>query len=181
MLVAGVLANPNAELSTTGLVANTGTITVSGYGKTKVNVGGVMGTHNAAKGSGYINTGDIFVTRSTADGAGNYPIYVGGIAATASVALENAKCYCLIKASDAKDTNCFKGWMTGSSRSETVIAKNCEIGGMSVDEYNVEDEEYQGTNINAKNYFNFIYGSADWTGVADYDGCKYISKAPAIE
>ena len=87
----------------------------------------------------------------------------------------------MIKASDAKDTNCFKGWMTGSSRSETVIAKNCEIGGMSVDEYNVEDEEYQGTNINAKNYFNFIYGSADWTGVADYDGCKYISKAPAIE
>ena len=52
---------------------------------------------------------------------------------------------------------------------------------MSVVEYNVEDEEYQGTNISATNYFNFIYGSADWTGVADYDGCKHISKAPAIE
>lgn len=181
MFVAGVLANPNAALSTTGLVANTGTITVSGYGKTTVNVGGVMGTHNAANGSGYINTGDIFVTRSTADGAGNYPIYVGGIAATASVALENAKCYCNIMAITSNDTNCFRGWITGSSRSETVIAKNCEIGGMSVDEYNVEDEEYQGTNINAKNYFNFIYGSADWTGVTDYDGCTHISKAPAIE
>ena len=181
MLVAGVLANPNAALSTTGLVANTGTITVSGYGKTTVNVGGVMGTHNAANGSGYINTGDIFVTRSTADGAGNYPIYVGGIAATASLALENAKCYCNIMAITSNDTNCFRGWITGSSRSETVIAKNCEIGGMSVVEYNVEDEEYQGTNISAKNYFNFIYGSADWTGVADYDGCKHISKAPAIE
>ena len=180
LLVAGVLANPGNTVSTTGLVANTGTITVSGFGKTTVNVGGVMGEHNSANGSGYINTGDIFVERSSAAET-DYPIYVGGIAATASVALENAKSYCLIKASDAKDTNCFKGWMTGSSRSETVIAKNCEIGGMLVDEYNVEDEEYQGTNINAKNYFNFIYGSADWTGVTDYDGCTHISKAPAIE
>ena len=180
MLVAGVLANPNAAISTTGLVANTGTITVSGFGKTTVNVGGVMGTHNAVNASGYINTGDIFVERSSAAET-DYPINVGGIAATATVALENAKCYCLIKACDAKDTNCCKGWMTGSSRSETVIAKNCEIGGMLVEKYSVEDEEYQGININAKNYFNYIYGSADWTGVTDYDGCEYISKAPAIE
>ena len=27
--------------------------------------------------------------------------------------------------------------------------------------------------LDATNYFNYIYSSADWTGVEDYDGCTF--------
>ena len=177
VIVGGVFAWANGTgLTAAGPVRNSGNITVKGAG-TQVYVAGVNGKHCTTAMNTYVNTGDIAVERVAGS---TYPIYVGGIAATATVNLENAKCYCSIRVDD--DPNTYRGWITGAVRSETVIAKNCELGGKFLGAWDEEDEVYEETKLTSSNYYNYIYGgTTDWTGVTDYDGCKYISNAPAIE
>ena len=179
LYVAGVFGYPGATMTASGLVCNTGDITVKGTG-TSVYIGGCATAHNNKGMNTYVNTGNIYAEckASAADGK----IYVGGIAATATVNLENAKCYCSIRVDD--DPNTYRGWITGAVRSETVIAKNCELGGKFLGAWDEEDEVYEETKLNSSNYYNYIYGSGnatDWTGTDNYDGCTLLTSAPTFE
>ena len=174
VIVGGVFAWASGTgITAAGPVRNSGNITVKGVGS-EVYVAGVNGKHCTTAMNTYVNTGDIAVERVAGS---TYPIYVGGIAATATVNLENAKCYCSIRVDD--DPNTYRGWITGAVRSETVIAKNCELGGKLLGAWDDEDQVYEETKLNSSNYYNYIYGgTTDWTGVTDYDGCTLLSAKP---
>ena len=173
--VAGIFANPKAEMTAKGPVCNSGNITIKGTGSA-VYVGGCSRGHAAAAMNTYVNTGNITVERP--EGA-TFPIYIGGIASTASAAINSAKCHCNIR---AIGENITIGWVTTTARSETIVATNCEIGGNLIGEYNAADDDYKTTPITESNYTDYIYGVIpDWSGVTAYDGCKYLSTKPTIE
>ena len=174
IMVGGVFAWASGTgITAAGPVRNSGNITVKGVGS-EVYVAGINGKHAATAMNTYVNTGDIAVERVAGS---TYPIHVGGIAATATVNLENAKCYCSIRVDD--DPNTYMGWITSAVRSETVIAKNCELGGKLLGAWDDEDQVYEETKLNSSNYYNYIYGgTTDWTGVTDYDGCTLLSAKP---
>jgi hypothetical protein len=177
IIVGGVFAWASGTgITAAGPVRNSGKITVKGVGA-DVYVSGVNGKHATTAMNTYVNTGDIMVERVAGS---TYPIHVGGIAATATVNLENAKCYCSIRVDE--DPNTYMGWITGAVRSETVIAKNCELGGKFLGAWDDEDEVYEETKLSSSNYYNYIYGgTTDWTGTDNYDGCKLLTTAPTFE
>ena len=100
--------------------------------------------------------------------------------AQTNTSIANAECYCTINAPSAKNL----GAIMGSARTEgSVVATNCKVGGSLIDKYDVEEDEYIETKLSASNFYNYIYGSGkntDWTGTDNYDGCSYISAAPAL-
>ena len=95
--------------------------------------------------------------------------------------IKGAQSYCTIEKSDNISANF--GWITGSTRSATVIASNCAIGGMHRTGWNDEDDtpRPEGDKLDESNYMNYIYGAInDWTGTDNYDGCTWLSAAPEI-
>ena len=61
---------------------------------------------------------------------------------------------------------------------------NCKIGGVTLGEWDDEDQVYEETKLSSSNYHNFIYGSGnatDWTGTDNYDGCTLLTSAPTFE
>ena len=166
-------------------VVNSGNITI---GKedvtTTVNnlcVGGVMGKITNSKAcTGYenaVNTGNITFVGEI--GGVTTASYVGGVAGYTEEPIVNASAYCTILAPGFKS-----GWITGVARTnETLIAKNCKLGGEFLGNYNIEDEVYEMDPITETNYFNYIYGSGadtDWTGTENYDGCTVLTAKPTL-
>ena len=175
--VGGVFTTPNASATSTGIVANTGKIVVSGAG-TDVYVGGCANNHPITGSITYVNTGDIEVNKPEGS-TSNY--YVGGVVGNATANLVGAKCYCTLKALGCTNV----GMVMGAARAEgTVVASNCQLGGAVLGEYNTEDESYEKTVLDASNYYNFIYGSGeatDWGTSTNYDGCTPLTEKPTIE
>ena len=175
--VGGVFTTPNASVTSTGIVANTGKITVSGAG-TDVYVGGCANNHQITGSITYVNTGDIEVNKPEGS-TSNY--YIGGVVGNATANLVGAKSYCTIRALGCNNV----GMVMGAARAEgTVVASNCQLGGAMLGEYNVEDEEYKTEPLGESNFFNFIYGSGeatDWGTSTNYDGCTFLSAKPSIE
>ena len=105
--------------------------------------------------------------------------YVGGVAGFTTVAFANGEVHCSLNAQgDYKGV----GMITGSSRSETVKATNCKVGGTMVGAYNIEDEKYETVTLDASNYFKYIYGggeATDWGDSSDYDGCTFLEAKPS--
>ena len=171
-----VFAN-EANPTWTGNVVNTGTIKFAGKAASGVRVGGIagyMGGNAPTITDGkFINTGDIVVegefdtTLTDYNGA-------GGIAGRSELVIDNAASYCSIKSAKTP-----LGLITGSPRSDVVLATNCAVGGSIVGEYNIEDEEFKTTAVTADNYYNYIYGGqTDWTGIENYDGCTLLEANP---
>jgi hypothetical protein len=184
LFVAGVFGYPGATMTASGLVCNTGDITVKGTG-TSVYIGGCATAHNNEGMNTYVNIGNIYAEckASAADGK----IYVGGIVAVAKTNIHNAKCHCNIS---ALSSQAVKGWITASDRTpgdETVLpvkAIQCEIGGNELGEIDPESEAPEERPITSSNFHNFIFGSGsntDWTGAVNYDGCLFLSKKPTVE
>ena len=99
--------------------------------------------------------------------------YIGGIFGCSTQNIVDAKVFTNISAVGFTNV----GMITGSARvAGTVVASNCAVGGMICTSKTGEGEAERLNEIELKagTYFNYIYGSADWTGVADYDGCGYI-------
>ena len=71
--------------------------------------------------------------------------------------------------------------ITATSRSETTLVKDCEVGGSFLGNYSSEEDEYETTAIKEANYYKYIYGgTTDWTGVEAYDGNTYLSTKPTV-
>ena len=168
--------------SWSGNVINTGTIKHTGKVASNAHLGGIFGYAEGvcptiADGS-YINTGDIICTGEVSANAAPYGI--GGIVGVAYKGISNAKSYCTIQAMNYPAA----GFITGSDRSADCVVSNCQVGGTIMGEYNIEDEEYKTTTLDASNFYNYIYGSGestDWGSSTDYDGCTHLSEKPAIQ
>ena len=63
----------------------------------------------------------------------------------------------------------------GIPYAKATKATNCKVGGSICTSMIGQGEDAQPRKIelSATNYFNYIYSSADWTGVEDYDGCTF--------
>ena len=122
-----------------------------------------------------LNTGDITITNATIGDIANS--YIGGLVGLTAAKIGGARNFCSIEAIGYSGMKI--GMITGSARvADTVVASNCYLGGTICTEMvgdNFADMEKNTTTLDATNYYNYIYSSADWDGVEGYDGCKYIS------
>ena len=170
--------------SWTGNIINKGTITGAGKsGGGKCRFGGIVGLcqQSLVGTAKYINTGNIVFsgTAGSKNGVAGTG-WIGGIVGVLENAtIDNAEVHCSIQNGESKNY----GFITGADRSTTVRATNCKIGGVTLGEWDDEDQVYEETKLSSSNYHNFIYGSGkntDWTGTDNYDGCSYISVAPTL-
>ena len=107
---------------------------------------------------------------------------VGGIYGHCPSPVEGATSYCTLKVVDIP--NAQVGIFSGSARSATSLATNCQIGGSIAGEYDEEDEDYKFYTLDASNFHNYMYGSGastDWTGTENHDGCTALTSKPAIQ
>ena len=184
--VGGVLAVYNTANASyegwTGTIKNTGKITFDGDASASktLAVGGVIGISGAASEATLVNTGDIAITDTAKIPATNG---FGGIVGVTTASIKGAHSYFTLEKS--KNIAANVGFITGSARSATVTASECEIGGKILTGWDDSDAEPEPiyTKLNTGNYYNYIYGSGsntDWTGTDNYDGCTYISSAPTL-
>ena len=102
---------------------------------------------------------------------------VGGVIASSLAPISNVECYCSISALTANHV----GMIVGTPREGAVVATNCKVGGTILGEYNIEDEEYKTTTLDASNYYNHIYSTPIEQSVAEADGCSALTTKPIVE
>ena len=174
---AGQVRNDGTKnLNITDGFRNSGKIEFTGSNPTgPVFIGGIVGDMARPTSSwtgDIVNTGDIIFTGSSKSDS-----YAGGIFGRTIVGVANATSHCKVDAQGVAGS----GHITGSSRSETVIATNCKVGGIAT-AYDTEDESYEEENITASNFHKYIYGgTTDWSGVVEYDGCTFLAEKPTFE
>lgn len=184
--LAGTIALSNADNpSWTGDVVNTGTIKHAGKAVNAVRIGGFAGsmfgpTPTITDGK-IINLGELVCTGTFGSETAQYN-GVGGIVGYTTSTIDNAESYCNIDASGIA-----MGFITGSARSASVIAKNCKIGGTITTIEIGEDGNGDPINkvvtspIDETNWMNYIYGTLPaWEDGTDYDGCSFLSVKPTI-
>ena len=171
--------------SWTGNIVNTGTIKHTGTAANAVRLGGFAGcmygpTPTVTDGK-IINLGDLVCTGTFGSETAQYN-GVGGIVGYTTSTIENAESYCSINAPKVA-----AGMITGSSRSTTVIAKSCKIGGAFIENVTGEDADGNSTTIetemklDATNWMDYIYGTIPtWEEGTDYDGCSFLTVKPTI-
>ncbi|MBQ2026524.1 MAG: hypothetical protein II214_01330, partial [Alistipes sp.] len=171
-----------------GDIVNKGTI--SGTGKSiggQYRVAGIITTiDKPLPGTAhYVNVGNIVFTGDAGIKNGKAGVAtLGGIASTISNGgVENAESYCTINAPKAD----FIGMISGTPRSETVIAKNCKVGGtiktMTTGENSAGEitTELREIAITESNFQDYIYaGDTQWPEGTNYDGCSFLSVKPTI-
>ena len=186
-LVDSSITFSNADNPTwTGNIVNKGTIKFTGTAKNAVRLGGFagsllsIGTPTVTDGK-IINLGDIVCTGTFGSETAQYN-GIGGIVGYTDSIIENAESYCSINAPKVA-----AGMITGSSRSATVIAKSCKIGGAFIENVTGEDADGNSTTIetemkiDATNWMDYIYGTAPaWEEGTDYDGCSFLTVKPTI-
>ncbi len=174
--LAGQSRNNSTKLmNITNGFKNSGKIEFSGsIPNGSVYIGGLVGDMTTATTSwtgNAVNTGDIILS-------GTYKTngYAGGIFGRTKVAIPNAVSYCTLNASDCTGS----GLVTGSSRTSTVKATNCQVGGYIM-AFDPTDEEYKKSLVNGSNFFNYIFGGVtDWAGDATYDGATLLTSDPTL-
>ena len=153
---------------------NYGQISVEGTIGGAIYAGGVAGCVNGSLKNNTVNdNGHITIDTLNVGDMANTKI--GGIVGKITSTINGARCLCNIQAIGYSGMKI--GMITGSARvADTVVASNCAVGGSICTSMTGqgEAERPDAKTLDATNYFNYIYGSVDWTGVADYDGCGYI-------
>ena len=150
---------------------NYGQISVEGTIGGAIYAGGVAGCVNGSLKNNTVNdNGHITIDTPNVGDMANTKI--GGIVGEITSTINGARCFCTITALGYANV----GMVTGDARNATHPATNCAVGGKIATSTTAEGEAERPNEINlsAGNYYKYIYGSADWTGVADYDGCGYI-------
>ena len=171
-----------------GDVVNKGKITASGKSiGGRYRVAGIIGysTCSLPAEARFINLGEIEFT-GDAGIKNDVPgiSYVSGILGeSVNVGVTNAEVYCTINAPKAD----YAGFVIASPRSETVIAKDCKIGGAITALETITDAsgdtvtELKTKTLSASDYFNYIYGGTTaWGDDSNYDGCTFLSVAPTL-
>lgn len=182
----GCINGTSQKFTEAGHIVNRGEISYTGastHKDAKVYVGGLFGsipadvtTIVAGEKVDFVNLGKLTFKGTVSDKAKSS---VGGIAAITSSAITGAKVYFT---SDVDEDVPF-GFITGSTRSTTVLATNCQIGGFLVGDYDAAEDEYTTVKLTSASYYHYIYGSGrktDWAGTDNYDGCSFISSAPTL-
>ena len=165
----------------TGNVINTGTIKFAGEIGGNVRMGGFCGLMNAGvapSGAYLINFGDLEASGTAANMENTQ---VGGIVGGLVVPLENTQSYCNIKALGWEKV----GLITGVTRtSGKPFALNAKVGGTICNTVKFNGDTFQDEpvviTLDASNYTDHIYGSADWTGVEGFDGCSFLTSKDAV-
>ena len=146
-------------------------------------IGGVVGYHT---GSGVVVANSTFTGNMTmASTIGPSNPYIGGIAGRSSVVVDNCQSYSDIKALNLSGK---VGLILGHSRTDTIKATNCKIGGnlifatdTGVDASGEEETVDVKTPITADNFFEHIYTGAITADVASADGCSALETKPSVE
>ena len=146
-------------------------------------IGGVVGYHT---GSGVVVANSIFTGNMTmASTIGPSNPYIGGIVGRSSVVVDNCQSYSDIKALSLSGK---VGLILGHSRTDTIKATNCKIGGnlifatdTGVDASGEEETVDVKTPITADNFFEHIYTGAITADVASADGCSFLATKPSVE
>ena len=171
----------------TGDIVNRGKITLTGLSEGgSLCTGGFIGSHANAntmfhETANYYSLGDI--ENSGTPGVKNGVAgtkYAGGAVADSAASISGVECYCNIRALGG-----VAGMITGSARSEAVVASNCKIGGTLCKEIKFNGDTFQDeelvVTIDESNFMDYIYGTTtDWAGSTTYDGCSFLSVKPTI-
>ena len=168
----------------TGNIVNTGTITLTGKSEGgKLRAGGLFGIlesseHPFHEGAKFYQLGDIVYAGDPGVKSGvPGESWAGGVVAYSAAPISNVECYCTISALTANHV----GMIVATPREGAVVATNCKVGGTILGEYNIEDEEYKTTTLDASNYYNHIYSSPVEQSVAEADGCSALTTKPVVE
>jgi hypothetical protein len=150
-------------------------------------VGGIIGsnTQSTASWSGIVSAGTIdFQTNTEAVNYLASKTVIGGVLAnTSSNGITGAKSYCDIYVLQLAEGAKY-GMVLGVDRTSTILAKDCEVGGMIYNKWDDEEEVYDGTKLSSSNYYNYIYGSGkntDWGDSTNYDGNIYLATKPTVQ
>ena len=112
----------------------------------------------------FVNTGDITVT-------GTAPtLAVGGIYGNSSKKLEDARCFCNIKATTADNV----GMIASGAYSKSYPILNSHCGGT------IQKKGTEVITLDESNYYNYIHNSGVTSDIALANQCGYISSIDAI-
>ena len=171
MAVGGIIGFSDKSLKSdsamwTGSIINSGSINCT-CSTTPTYIGGIFGYVAQALGdqATYTSTGNITATGETAN------THIGGFAGSTGSAVTKCSANCSITALNCPNV----GMIMGIPYAKATKATNCKVGGSICTSMIGQGEDAQPRKIelSATNYFNYIYSSADWTGVEDYDGCTF--------
>ncbi len=184
------------DFTNAGTIKNTGKIAFTGTqtSSSNINVGGLFSYVEAGITSisssdnnvSFVNVGNIEVT-GTAGTPAN--VYVGGIVGNLLSPIAGATVDCDIKAVGYN-----AGMITGSAKSETVVAENCQLRGTIckeiVNSKDPDENDIQVEKIVVLNnetsimdndaqqwvdyYYSYIYGSNNPESAADANDCSYL-------
>ena len=204
LLVGGVFGHSNKEFAPSGkewsgIVKNTGAVNVTSLQNQSIYMGGLVGLINNTK-AGATLTGSTFVNTGNVTCSGVVPTahYIGGIVGLIKTNVVGASSYCDIEAIGFSKM----GMITGTSRSETVVASNCMLGGTICNKQikdvsaegdevlekqiitlgessNIADAEEEAIAVNDY-WYNYIYGEAVAKATAEADGCSFLSVKPTL-
>ena len=134
------------------------------------------------------NTGDIILQNVELKMPAEQ-VWIGGIMGYASSSVTGATSHCKIQSGDIPNVGIVMGSArvadtlddAGAVSKAGIRAIDCKVGGTILNEWNDEEQVYEGKTLNSSNFHNYIYGSGkstDWTGTDNYDGCTLLTSKP---
>jgi hypothetical protein len=181
-----------------GVVINEGKLSFTGKSKGPTYIGGITPYYNG--GTFFTNTvkliniGDIYCTGTSDSGT----CTLSGIVGAINTPIDGAQCFCNIYApqygvASGSRTAATLALLSKNARSAGKTQyTNAKVGGTICKNQTSETfEDADGSitttvtdeiiTIDASNFFNYMYGSVDWAGVENYDGCTVISSKEEID
>ena len=187
LYLGGIIGSQSSQVVTLKNATFAGKITYRAKSTDICRIGGIIGsnTQSTASWSGIVSAGTIdFQTNTEAVNYLASKTVIGGVIAnTTSVGITGAKSHCDIYVLQLAEGAKY-GMVLGVDRTSTILAKNCEVGGMIYNKWNDEEEVSDGTKLSSNNYYNYIYGSGkntDWGDSTNYDGNIYLATKPTVQ
>ena len=186
LYLGGILGSQSSQVATLTNATFAGKITYRAKSTDICRIGGIIGsnTQSTASWSGIVSAGTIdFQTNTEAVNYLASKTVIGGVLANTSSGIVGAKSHCNIYVLQLAEGAKY-GMVLGVDRTSTILAKNCEVGGMIYNKWDDEEEVYDGTKLSSNNYYNYIYGSGkntDWGDSTNYDGNIYLVTKPTVQ
>ena len=187
LYLGGIIGSQASQVATLTNATFAGKITYRAKSTDICRIGGIIGsnTQSTASWSGLVSAGTIdFQTNTEAVNYLASKTVIGGVIAnTTSVGITGAKSHCDIYVLHLAEGAKY-GMVLGVDRTSTILAKNCEVGGMIYNKWDDEEEVYDGTKLSSNNYYNYIYGSGkntDWGDSTNYDGNIFLATKPTVQ
>jgi hypothetical protein len=174
------------------LIINEGTVEFTGETVQKFYMGGIAPycTKYAIPATvKLINTGDVKATGKCGAGM-EADCAVVGMIRTIKSPIDGVQCFCNVYAPKYPAKT---GILSGNARdAAATMYSNAKVGGtICKSQTTSEYEEADGTitttvtdnivTLDATNFFSYIYGTDNWAGVENYDGCTVISSKEEID